>query len=483
MLYGLRPAGYRLTNVLIHFGTAAGVFLLSLALLDSTAAALAASLLFLLSHVATQPLYGSVANRTDSLAGLFGILSVYLFVRFRTQPRFRTCACLIVCLGLALLSKESALTVPLTFVLHDVLFPEFRGTKPWRVHLVPIGLMLCYLGLRIVLLGSVGSAGEAGQPVLWETVTANLRGALTTLFMPAIPPFAVRRRWLLLLLAAILLSAVQTGHRRPLRVRAATFLLLGYAILSAPVLYVIPGNISARFAYLSSALLLILPAHLTVEAFRAARQMRTPLLRIAVVFPCATLCLCSLWYGLRSFAPAHRRGTAASQLAEKLITQAGEIASTLNRGDRLLASALPAALDSSAVFYNGFCDALSLRYPRAPHCYVLSETLLEEPGDARSVNIRLSPDHEMELRAPPDSQVSFVLSQTEIERLRVGESLKSKFHRVTVLERSRRADGPERVVGIRIQLDSRLLAPPGRNHLLHFDGERFKLLSLPVPDS
>jgi len=432
--------------------------------------------------MATQPLYGSVANRTDSLAGFFGIVAVYLFLRFRRRPSGPTYAFLVLAVALALLTKETAVAVPLVFVLHDLVFPELRGRHAYRTHIPLISLMVVYLGVRVILLGSVGSLEEGEHLGSFDAFITNARAALTILFTPALPPFGIRQRWLMLGLALILFSAVQVIRRRPVDLRAMSFLGIGYLVLAAPVLFVLPGIGSGRFAYLSGASLLILLAYLTVESFRAATAIQAVSLRAAVAVPLATLCLASAGFGLRSFRDAYERGTAASRMAESLLRQVGQVLPHQNGSDRLYFTAVPAVLSGSAVFYNGLCDAIHLRYPRLGECYVLCETILKRASDAKEVTVRLSPGPILELSTPPDGPTSFILPQADIERLREGESLKSKFHTVTALGRGQPARGGGRVVAVKIQLHPHSITRPGRNHLLHFDGERLHLLTAPVPD-
>ncbi len=68
-LFGLKPAGYYATNLLVHLGTVAAVFVLARRLSGAVAPAVAAAALFGLNAATTQPLY-FLAARQDAMAVL-----------------------------------------------------------------------------------------------------------------------------------------------------------------------------------------------------------------------------------------------------------------------------------------------------------------------------------------------------------------------------------------------------------------------------
>jgi tetratricopeptide (TPR) repeat protein len=117
-LYGVRPGGYHLTNVLLH---AASVVVLFLALLSATRNRARSA--FVAALFALHPLHVEsvawIAERKDVLSTLFGMLSLLTYVRYaRGAARW--------CLGTSflffvcsLLSKQTLVTLPFVFLLLD----------------------------------------------------------------------------------------------------------------------------------------------------------------------------------------------------------------------------------------------------------------------------------------------------------------------------------------------------------------------------
>src|SRR5258706_791519 len=81
-LWGLRPFGYHLTNLLLHAAASIAVFLLVSALLGGFLAPFVAGLLFAL-HPAHVEAVAWVSSRNELVAGLFVALALLAYVRLR----------------------------------------------------------------------------------------------------------------------------------------------------------------------------------------------------------------------------------------------------------------------------------------------------------------------------------------------------------------------------------------------------------------
>jgi tetratricopeptide (TPR) repeat protein len=147
LLWGMMPFGYHLTNLLLHVANAVVFYALALRLLraglagtrgDSTwglpLGAAAAALLFALHPLRVESV-AWVTERKDVLSGLFYLLTVLTYLRYRDsiarkEARRRYWACLTLFV-LALLSKSMSVTAPVVFLLLD-LYPLRRlGGKRW----------------------------------------------------------------------------------------------------------------------------------------------------------------------------------------------------------------------------------------------------------------------------------------------------------------------------------------------------------------
>jgi len=117
-IFGFRPGGYHLTNVLLH---AASVVVLFSALVCATG--YRARSAFVAALFALHPLHVEsvawIAERKDVLSMLFGLLSLLTYVRYATGGRRRNLAVSCLFYVASLLSKQTLVTLPFVFLLLD----------------------------------------------------------------------------------------------------------------------------------------------------------------------------------------------------------------------------------------------------------------------------------------------------------------------------------------------------------------------------
>jgi tetratricopeptide (TPR) repeat protein len=117
-LYGVRAGGYHITNVLLH---AISAVLLFLALFRATGAWARSA--FVAALFALHPLHVEsvawVAERKDVLSTLFGLLSLWAYVRYATGAARWNLAASLLCLVASLLAKQTLVTLPFVFLLLD----------------------------------------------------------------------------------------------------------------------------------------------------------------------------------------------------------------------------------------------------------------------------------------------------------------------------------------------------------------------------
>lgn len=274
----VRAGWFHAVNWILHAANAALVYLLLAGCTKRRLGApLLAAVLWAVHPLAVEPVTW-IAGRCDLLAAACGLASAVLLLRSPGKPRLLAASVLLH--GLGLFAKASIATMPVVVALalvahHEVepakfLTPRFRGRFLWFV--VPSAL---WIAARAAVLGTPFPVADGR---LWKDV-ALLDGALgvgraffvQTLHV-ALPvrlsgDYAADPAWrpegreaLATSLAglAMLAGSVVWGARR-LRSRAAAFPLLAYAVLSVPVLQIVPiGAIFAdRFLYVPSAFLLL----------------------------------------------------------------------------------------------------------------------------------------------------------------------------------------------------------------------------------
>lgn len=117
-IYGVRPGGYHLTNVLLH--TANGVLLFA-ALAAATQDFLRSA--FVAALFALHPLHVEsvawIAERKDVLSTFFGLLSLLLYIRYARGATYWSLTGSFFFLIASLLAKQTLVTLPCVFLLLD----------------------------------------------------------------------------------------------------------------------------------------------------------------------------------------------------------------------------------------------------------------------------------------------------------------------------------------------------------------------------
>ena len=171
-IWGLNPAGFHLTNLLLHATSSVLVFMLGRRLDGSTTTGLVAALLFAL-HPANHEAVYWVSARFDLLATCLTLGSLLLLTGSTTAAYIAG----VVIFGLALLAKESALALPVIFLAYEVIVRRTGAVAViWR--LVPIGLVEVAYALLRSQAGALEAAGGASRLPKLAMLTAMAVGLL-----------------------------------------------------------------------------------------------------------------------------------------------------------------------------------------------------------------------------------------------------------------------------------------------------------------
>jgi hypothetical protein len=262
LLWGLRPAGYHLTNLFLHIFSTLLTYAIARRLLGAGIEAVAAALLF-----AVHPCHGEailwVSGRTDLLAG-FLVLSAFV-LQLRTpaaqRGRLTYAVASLFCFVAALGAKESAAIYPALVLLHGWVYR--RDQNLWTrlgPAVAPSIVLALYLGLRFLLFGGVSLPPEpfAQAPANPAAVfSAAFRSVLylvdLVLFIPTDPvvsqPFWTRYWPLLIAVASLSLWLVRRSYLDVKDKLIRKFAVLFVPIALLPVLFITVGE---RFLYLPS---------------------------------------------------------------------------------------------------------------------------------------------------------------------------------------------------------------------------------------
>jgi len=280
-IFGLKPWGYHLTNLLLHLLTGIVIFFLSKRILPGRVGPLLAALIFIIHPVQTEAVNG-ISFREDLLCCLFFISSLLIYIsgeeikkrvlnngqhnmagtKFKIKPAWFGLSILFFLL--ALLSKEMAVTFPLVILAYELIIRRERLIVIFRPSIIILFLISgIYFIARFLLLfqqGTLPAAPEFGN--IFTRLFLAFKGLglygklalfpvnLTVEYADPFPPVVWSNYLLIpaLMTTALLLAVWIRGKNRV----AGAFGLAFFIITLLPILNLVPNSRlgAERFAYL-----------------------------------------------------------------------------------------------------------------------------------------------------------------------------------------------------------------------------------------
>ena len=276
-IWRINPFGYHLTNIILHTINVFLFYCFIKLFFKRETTSILATLLFL-SHPILTETVNAVCYREDILACLFFLLAFIYFVKMsfspKTRPRFflyYTFSC--TAYGLALFSKEMAITLPILLILYHLLHPSGNPinsgnkplTRPYSANIIRllffysgyISVTGFYLYLRFIVFKNTYKIIEISQSNVFAMAKV-VASYLKLLFIPVhlnadycVPP-AKYPSISFILSSLLIISALIIIVRLRHTYKQATFFNMWFFITLLPVLGIIPiGNIMAeRYLYL-----------------------------------------------------------------------------------------------------------------------------------------------------------------------------------------------------------------------------------------
>ncbi len=157
-LYGKNPAGYHVTNLLLHAANAILLFLVLLYLTGTLARSAMVAFLFAL-HPAHVESVAWIAERKDVLCTFFWFAALLAYVWYARRPSWKRLACVAIAFACGLLSKPMIVTLPFTLLLLD-LWPLRRITfsEKTRGHWISSFWKLCLEKWPLFVMAGASSA-------------------------------------------------------------------------------------------------------------------------------------------------------------------------------------------------------------------------------------------------------------------------------------------------------------------------------------
>lgn len=164
-LFKLNPFFYLLTNLILHLGSAVILFFILGTILKKRTLSWAAAALFAV-HPLQWEAVSNIAGRSILLCAFGYFLAFWLYLKFvedkRRQGHYLGA---FLAYGLALLSKESAVTFPLVLVAYEALVNlRGRGRVDWREEICRFAPFFIWTGAYLLLRRALGITNIAFWP-------------------------------------------------------------------------------------------------------------------------------------------------------------------------------------------------------------------------------------------------------------------------------------------------------------------------------
>jgi tetratricopeptide (TPR) repeat protein len=229
-LYGLRPGGYHLTNLLFHIANA---LLLAWVLFRMTGSIWRSG--FVAALFAVHPLHVEsvawVAERKDVLSTFFWLLTMLAYIRYTEQARLRRYLLVVAALALGLMAKPMLVSLPIVLLLLDW-WPlkrlSLKGVKPLIVEKIPLAALAAISCVVTVVAQAKGGALRSTEMMplamrLENAVVAYLKYFIMTVrpsglavhytYVRDLPVWHVAAALVFLIAVSCLVVALRREHR------------------------------------------------------------------------------------------------------------------------------------------------------------------------------------------------------------------------------------------------------------------------------
>lgn len=178
-LFGTSPFGWHLVNVLIHAAVTLLVFVVLKEMTGRKLVAIVTAALFAVHPVHAEPV-AWVTGIADPLMALFLLPAFYFYLRFRGNSRWYLLAGALGFYLLALLSKESAIALPLVIAYCELFYFKLKAPLAQRLiqaskvagfFMAPVAI---YLLMRLNVLGLLTLGGQPRYPLMPGLLTIPL---------------------------------------------------------------------------------------------------------------------------------------------------------------------------------------------------------------------------------------------------------------------------------------------------------------------
>lgn len=292
---------YRLTNIAIHILVAIMLYWLTQLVSKNEVLSLITALIFVSHPIHTQAVT-YISGRADPLAALFILLSSIFYIKYsHNKNKISFYFLSILSFLLALLSKETALIVPLILLAYDYNYRSLRKVSLKR-HTPFFLFGLIYIVLRKTVLNfpvektiiDVTTFLER-TPVIFKSLTMYFKKLIIPLnlhmeYEPIVPPIADIQVILGLAITSILILTAIMYRKRE---RLIPFSIAWFFINYLPISNIYPLNafFAEHWIYTPSLGLFILAGWAVVKIYEKGRILKQPVCLVLATLLVCNFCL------------------------------------------------------------------------------------------------------------------------------------------------------------------------------------------------
>jgi protein O-mannosyl-transferase len=146
-IWGLKPFGFHLTNLLLNTLASISVYFLVNIMLRKKVLAFLTAVLFAVHPIHTEAV-SIVSHRQEILVMLFMLLGLIFYIKQKSAKSHWPLALSVIFFGISLSAKEVAFVFPILLILYDLYFDKYKiKLKNYLPYLVLLGLFLVIFSL------------------------------------------------------------------------------------------------------------------------------------------------------------------------------------------------------------------------------------------------------------------------------------------------------------------------------------------------
>ncbi len=286
LLYGLDPAGFHATNLIMHILNVLLIFWLSYLFGRKLIVAFLTALFFAIHPLHVEPVAWST-GRKDLLYAFFFIASLISHIYYRYQNRSRYYIASLILFVLALFSKPVAITLPFVILIIEYSLSG-QLNKRLVIRILPYFVLSAIFFYIAVIAQQSAGAFPQERLHLFQQINISLSSMIFYIFRMFVPTrlscvYPVQNYWFAPLFVAVALAIIIFSLRY---FRAIAGAILTFIIMMLPVMQIVPVGqpLSDRYTYLSiTGFFFLIAMGVSIVYYRAKAVLKAGIVAVVVI--------------------------------------------------------------------------------------------------------------------------------------------------------------------------------------------------------